>query len=647
MARERRKFQVGRSENRKLHRGHFAFMRALVEGLEVKPSWKRYLEFEGNIADERVIRSTIAWIRGEFAAAARREMKPSSVRLLRLVIPPDKPSTASSTAASAAPAKERPTLEAFAEAYGMEDFSEREQLERYIEVFGQESTEEPKETRRQKRRASLIKRQLLALDWLEALVSQNPRPGDGVEAWFAPAMASHLKKAGLHTLFLLAERINGAGARWWTIAPGIGELKGERVTEWMHLHQVDTGLAIGAHTEIRRSELAPAQLAEVVKPATDLVPLEKFKVPAELDGSQGEFRGARSLLSARNDYEAIAAWLATKQEQPNTQRAYRREAERLLLWTVLERHKAMSSLTTEDAMAFMAFLKDPPARWCAPRHLQRWSPLWRPLEGPLKAPARQQAQRILSGLFNFLMKQSYMIGNPFSGVTPPKVPVRPLGSGRTLTRDQWAALEAVAAKDMSLLGRRRARALHWLYATGLRTAELCAAKCGDLEAVDYIDATGAQRVGWILNVIGKGTKHRGVVVPSSLVDELQQHLAQYDRASVTDETNKDLAILADLDNEDQTKAQAGWTPSGLYKAMKRMMQSAAATMDGPNAERLMAASTHWLRHSHASHGLNSGAVSMMVARQNMGHASLNTLSEYLTTERDVAIREIEKFAGGD
>jgi hypothetical protein len=31
----------------------------------------------------------------------------------------------------------------------------------------------------------------------------------------------------------------------------------------------------------------------------------------------------------------------------------------------------------------------------------------------------------------------------------------------------------------------------------------------------------------------------------------------------------------------------------------------------------------------------------------MGHASLNTLSEYLTTERDVAIREIEKFAGGE
>ena len=640
---ERRKLQLVRSSGRKLHAGHFAFMRALVEGLDLDKSWDRYLATEGSATDKRVKRSTIAWIRSEFAAAAKRENKPGTARLVLLNL--GGPTEDAPAPASKPTAKAPPTLEEFVQAIGMEDFSEAEQIERYVEEYGKASQEDPKERTRLQRRARLIKRQLLALDWLEQSVSQLPAGGDSVEAWFAPSLAGHLKKAGLHTLFLLAERINGVGWRWWTVAPGIGELKGARITEWMKLHADSTYLPIGEHALIRRSEADPGQLALVVRPATDLVPLEKFKVPAELDGSQGAFRAERSLLSASNDYDAITAWLATKQEQPNTQRAYRREAERLLLWTVLERGKAMSSLTTEDAMAFMAFLKEPPARWCAPRHLQRWSPLWRPLEGPLKAPARQQAQRILSGLFNFLMKQSYMIGNPFSGVTPPKVPVRPLGSGRTLTRDQWAALEAVAAEDKSLLGRRRARALHWLYATGLRTAELCAAKCGDLEAVDYIDATGAQRVGWILNVIGKGTKHRGVVVPSSLVDEFQRDLADHGKGTVTDEANKGLAILADLDKDDQGNKE-GWTPSGLYKAMKRVMQSAAATMDGPNAERLMAASTHWLRHSHASHGLNSGAVSLMVARQNMGHASLNTLSEYLTTERDVAIREIEKFAGG-
>ena len=35
-----------------------------------------------------------------------------------------------------------------------------------------------------------------------------------------------------------------------------------------------------------------------------------------------------------------------------TQRAYRKEAERLILWAIVERGKALSSLNTEDAVAY-------------------------------------------------------------------------------------------------------------------------------------------------------------------------------------------------------------------------------------------------------------------------------------------------------
>ena len=129
MAGERRKFQVGRSENRKLHRGHFAFMRALVEGLDLDKSWDRYLATEGNRTDQRVVRSTIAWIRGEFAAAAKRENRPGTARLVLLNLggpPQDSPALASSAA------KSRPTLKAFVQAIGMEGFSEAEQIVRYV-----------------------------------------------------------------------------------------------------------------------------------------------------------------------------------------------------------------------------------------------------------------------------------------------------------------------------------------------------------------------------------------------------------------------------------------------------------------------------------------------------------------------------------
>ena len=74
-----------------------------------------------------------------------------------------------------------------------------------------------------------------------------------------------------------------------------------------------------------------------------------------LDGSDGRFRAPlhQCLLEAKNDYEAIAAWLATKHD-PNgtgrtaTHRAYRKEAERLLLWAIVEHGKPLSSLTVED-----------------------------------------------------------------------------------------------------------------------------------------------------------------------------------------------------------------------------------------------------------------------------------------------------------
>jgi integrase len=74
------------------------------------------------------------------------------------------------------------------------------------------------------------------------------------------------------------------------------------------------------------------------------------------------------------------------------------------------------------------------------------------------------------------------------------------------------------------MGRRRARAIRWLYATGLRLSEMAGAHCGDLQCVDYRTPDGAQETGWLLDVIGKGDKVRQVPVPSHLVEELQREL---------------------------------------------------------------------------------------------------------------------------
>lgn len=48
-------------------------------------------------------------------------------------------------------------------------------------------------------------------------------------------------------------------------------------------------------------------------------------------------------LDASKDYEAISAWLAL-QESTETERAYRKEAERLLLWAILVQLKLLQRL---------------------------------------------------------------------------------------------------------------------------------------------------------------------------------------------------------------------------------------------------------------------------------------------------------------
>ncbi|NUZ08884.1 site-specific integrase [Schlegelella sp. ID0723] len=62
------------------------------------------------------------------------------------------------------------------------------------------------------------------------------------------------------------------------------------------------------------------------------------------------------------------------------------------------------------------------------------------------------------------------------------------------------------------------------------------------------------------------------------------------------------------------------------------------------AERFARASTHWLRHSHASHAIASG-MPIEVAQQNLGHASLATTAIYVTTEAKRRMRAVESFWG--
>lgn len=104
------------------------------------------------------------------------------------------------------------------------------------------------------------------------------------------------------------------------------------------------------------SEQIAAVLEEISVP-----PMEVMTVSRDLDGSVGSNREwhVPRQISANTDVAAVLAWLANFVHKKATFDAYRKEAERLLLWCVLQRAKPLSSLTHEDWLAYQAFLGNP------------------------------------------------------------------------------------------------------------------------------------------------------------------------------------------------------------------------------------------------------------------------------------------------
>jgi hypothetical protein len=153
----------------------------------------------------------------------------------------------------------------------------------------------------------------------------------------------------------------------------------------------------------------------------------------ELDGFRGRdgnglagrgiASGGVAQIAATNDLNAIRAWLARFADKPATFDSYRKEAERLLLWSLVTLGKPLSSLTHEDCLRYQHFLGDPQpaAVWVTGgdahagsgrgRMHPRGDARWRPFYGPLSPASIRQATVILNVLFSWQVQASYLAGN--------------------------------------------------------------------------------------------------------------------------------------------------------------------------------------------------------------------------------------------
>jgi integrase/recombinase XerC len=210
----------------------------------------------------------------------------------------------------------------------------------------------------------------------------------------------------------------------------------------------------------------------------------------------------------------------------------------------------------------------------------------------------------LRAFWKFLLRRGHVPASPWAGLVLPKLPKKlPL----FLTEEQMRTLLASPArlaenqtgeggvKDRAFALSRDRAMLEVLYGAGLRVSELAGLTWGQVDLDDGV-----------ARVRGKGGKERLCPLGAMAVEALRAH-----RATFAPAAGFHSPVFTD-------KKGRGVYPRWVQLRLKIFLKLAGLPLD---------LSPHKLRHSYATHLLNSGA-DLRAVQEMLGHARLSTTQIY-------------------
>lgn len=196
----------------------------------------------------------------------------------------------------------------------------------------------------------------------------------------------------------------------------------------------------------------------------------------------------------------------------------------------------------------------------------------------------------LRTFFRFLVREGDLEASPGELVATPR---QDKYLPRTLTVDETFGLLDRGGGD-DLLALRDQAMFELLYSSGLRVGELTGLDVGDLD-----------RASGLVRVLGKGSKERIVPVGHKALEALQNYL--------------DARLDPGMDQPLFLNCRNGrLSPRSVQRLLKVRLLKSGVLRD---------ASPHALRHSFATHLLDSGA-DLRAIQELLGHASLSTTQKY-------------------
>jgi integrase len=573
-----------------------AHLRAIAEGLSVADCARRYLVSGAD--DETWQRANRAAVDAA-TSVARRAGLGTRWRLLRIG---QLPAAALAAQQQTAPPVD---LEAWAEERGYEEFSFAELEHAYREAFADAAPPLSPQQERKARQIERLRRARLALlDELRKYTATPPALTDPVDLWLPDELAARVRTAGFLMLGELRTAI-AQGGRWWRGLPGFGPIKARA-------------------------------LADLVGALVGWPDYARDRTPA-LDVRALENSGAASAL--------VEKWITARaSKSKETERAYRREAQRFLAWLAIDRGHALDALDTDACSAYIAFLADIPLSWRSRSHAERFAPGWAPFFKQPSVTSQRYALTVVNAFCAWLARAGHLPSNPWEMVNvhlsdDPNAPIR---TSRAFSNEAWDLLLAHVDDLRPPAAARMRWLLVFLLSCGLRAAEVLRARRADLQQVD-----GAA---WWLRVHGKGARNRSVPVPSVAMNATRKYFAA--RGVNFERAHPNTPLLATLDTPDrpgndtpppgmsvqlpkkEERAERGYISySTLAAAFTRFAQTALnhSALPLSEVERMYAASLHWLRHTHATRAVESG-VPIDVLQANLGQADPATTARYYSPQ---------------
>lgn len=505
--------------------------------------------------------------------------------------------------------------------------------------------------------------------------------------FFFEDVAEHLSSNDISNLDDLMDLIYINGNNWWKSVHLEKEIA-NGILKWLYDHRLE-GIELPDSVSKKAIELtkpyyghpiavvAGAQFTEVVNPQShwkkeqpragfmhsersQIVPLESFKVPDLFNGREGTNRGDKKdcQLKAEDDLQAIHSWLKARGNNSNTQAAYKKEAERFLLWAIIEKRTALSSLSLEDCAEYLTWLEmlgrandetwaarwtQPQSTWLGPKNTTRSSGAWRPFNSSLSYSSRKIAMTVIRQLFSFLQKTGYLRMNPFDQISP-KIPLLP-GEGkpkeyadRSLTKEQWDEILSYLDSLPDSIQKSRLKVILLLgKGLGMRCSEMINARASWISARN-IDNTSVM----FITIIGKGDKERRLPLSNEQVKIISDYLELRDLPPLGDPDAPNSLLLASM-RKSKKNLEGGVTRSGLYVILSNFLGEVAdhVKKERPlDAAKLRTSSTHWLRHTFAVTSLEVMPVN--VVQTALGHASVGTTSKYIIPDEKTIVEALKK-----